>query len=118
MRTFIFTALACLLFVGCTTVPSGFHQVWIQSAPPPADLVAPVGFKITPLEAYQKLAKLDSDYAKTDKHVWHIYADSRAYYFLDIDSIADASERSAYVYGFQIEGQQGLIVIKDAHHYY
>ena len=118
MRTFIFTALACLLFAGCATVPSEFHQVWLESAPPPPDLAAPVGFKITPLEAYKKLAKVEGDYANTNEHIWHIYADSHSYYFLDIRSAADMSDRSAYLHGVQIEGQQGLIVIKDAHNYY
>jgi len=118
MRQFISILFLALLLVGCATIPNDFHQVWMESTPPPAGLAAPVGFKITPLEAYKKLANWDASYADTHMHIWHIYAYSRFYYFLDVLWEPDSSERFAYIRGVQIEGQQGLIVLKDAHHYY
>jgi|SRR6185369_9029708 len=118
MRSFISITFLALSLVGCATVPNGFHQVWMESTPPRANLAAPAGFKITPLEAYKNLAKWDVSYADTSKHIWHIYADSRCYYFLDILSEPESSKISAYIHGVQIEGQQGLIILKDAHHYY
>src|SRR4051812_28197901 len=111
MRAAIFIVCVCGVLIGCAMVPTGFHAIWLQSTPPPSDLSVPVGFKITALEAYTNLYRVDHSYADTNRHAWHIYADDRSYYFIDAVSNADVSLRRAYVTGVQIEGQQGLVFL-------
>jgi len=111
MRPLFSISFLCLLLIGCAT-PRDFRAIWKQSTPPPADLPALPGFKIAPLEAYHKLRLWDASYSDTHKHTWHIYADSHSYYFLDVLSEPESSDRCAYTHGVQIEGQQGLIILK------
>ena len=118
MRAAIVIVCVCGAMIGCAMVPRGFHALWMQSSPPPRDLAGPVHFKITPFEAYTNLYRADHSYADTSRHSWRVYVDDRSYYFFDAVSNSDVSLRRVYVDSIQIEGQQGLIFLKQKHRPY
>jgi hypothetical protein len=117
MRSVIYTLLLSLILVGCAT-PTDFHPVWMERTPPSVNTVTPVGFKTTPFEAYQRLHYYDNTYADSSKHIWHIYADTNFYYFVDIVSHPDPSSRFAFVHGIKIDGHTDLLISDDKHNYY
>lgn len=101
-----FSALSlCLVLVGCSTTVPKMRVLWTQSTPPPVELPAPAGFRVTPAQAYARACQSDMI---SLKHGWHIYADSRYYYVLDI--YWGSSVQRANNQGVRIDGQTGAIV--------
>lgn len=95
-----------LLAGGCASSPQDFRPIWKQASPPPSDLTAPAGFEITPAQAFAKVR--ETPWALSLKHPWHVYADSRYYYFHDV--FLDGNLRAAYTQGIRVDGRTGEIV--------
>jgi hypothetical protein len=107
MRAILSILTLCLFLFGCATTPQEVRSVWAQPAPPPANMPAPVGFTVTPTEAFS--IALHSGII-SPMHFYHIYADSGHYYVLDI--FHGDSGRRAYGQGVRINGQTGAIEMR------
>ena len=105
MRTLLCISTLCLVLVGCATASRDVRAVWIQPTLPPADLLPPSGFTVTPAQAISAARKSG---ALSPKHVWHVYSDSDYYYLHD--AFLGDSPRRAYAQGVRIDGRTGEIV--------
>lgn len=105
MRTLLSIPILCLVLLGCATTPQEVRAIWAKPTSPPSDLPAPVGFTVTPAQAFEiaRESKMISL-----KHVWHVYADS-AYYYVHDTFLGDSPHR-AYAQGVRIDGRTGEIV--------
>ena len=105
IRTPLAISVLGLVLAGCATTPRDLRAVWTQPTRPPIDLPAPAGFSVTPAHA---LAVTRSSRMLSQKHIWHIYADSRYYYVHD--TFLSESPKRVYAQGVRIDGQTGEIV--------
>jgi hypothetical protein len=105
MRPSFIISLLCLLLTGCSSLEKEFRPVWTQAKWPPASQSAPEGFKVTPRQAFAIVGK---SHARSLKHVWHLYADSRYYYVHD--TFLGDSPRRVFKQGVRIDGRTGEIV--------
>jgi hypothetical protein len=100
------TSLAMLVvlgLVGCQ--PDKMILVWDKATPPTAEIQAPAGFVVSPLEAYETVRQ--KPWSLSLKHIWHIYADEKNYYI--IDSFLGSNPKKAIKTGVIVDGQSGKI---------
>ena len=100
--------LVALGLAGCQ--PSKMNLVWDQPAPPASEVKAPVGFAVSPSQAYEAVRM--KPWTLSLKHTWHIYADDKNYYV--IDSFLGSSPGRALKAGIVVDGQTGAIIERTA----
>ena len=111
MHKIILLLLLCIGIFSCGTTPSDFRPVWIHPGTPPDQppkhLPSPIGFGITPSQAY-RIAW--NSRRLSLKHQWSLYADSNYYYVHDT-FLGDSTNR-AFRQGLRINGRSGDIELR------
>jgi hypothetical protein len=80
-------------------------EVWTKQGWPPTNAPAPAGFKVTPEEAYQIVARSKK---LSLKHRWICFRDDTHYYIADAFGKSDTA-KTALKYGVKVNGDSGAV---------
>jgi len=80
-------------------------EVWTKEGGPPPEMQAPMGFKLSPNQAYEIVARSKK---LSLKHNWICYRDQRYYYVADAFG-QSSSAKTALKLGVKVNGTTGAI---------